>query len=104
MILLLTNISLPFTTRTTTPLQPELLDTILKNKEFDKLADTVFVYSDEEGFEQIEQGAAAYIHLPADMQKTIAKDEPVVIKYAGNPALPLEDALLTGCYGSRNPT
>ena len=77
------------------PLTSELLDTILKNKEFDKLVDAIFVYSDEEGFKQIENGAAAYIHLPAGMQKTIAKDEPVVIEYAGNPELPLEDAILS---------
>lgn len=78
------------------PLTSELLDTILKNKEFDKLVDAVFVYSDEAGFEQIENGAAAYIHLPAGLQETIAKDEPVVIEYAGNPELPLEDAILSG--------
>ena len=77
------------------PLTSELLDTILKNKEFDKLVDAVFVYSDEEGFNQIENGAAAYIHLPAGLQETIAKDEPVVIEYAGNPELPLEDAILS---------
>ena len=77
------------------PLTSELLGTILKNQEFDKLAGAVFVYSDEEGFAEIERGAAAYIHLPADMQNAISKDEPIIIKYAGNPDMPLEDALLT---------
>ncbi len=78
------------------PLTNELLNTILKNKEFDKLVDAVFVYSDKEGFEQIENGAAAYIHLPAGMQETISEDKPVIIEYAGNPELPLEDAILSG--------
>ena len=82
------------------PLTSELLDTILKSQELDKLIDAVFVDSDEAGFEELEKGATAYIHLPADMQETISKDEPVVITYAGNPDMPIEDAVLTAAMNA----
>ena len=77
------------------PLTSELLDTIINNNQFDKLTGAVFVDSEKEGLEALENGATAYLHFPKGMQDTVAKDEPVVITYIGNPDMPFEDALLT---------
>ena len=42
----------------------------------------------------MENGAAAYVHIPKGMQDTLVSGGRSVIEYTGNPNMPLEDALL----------
>ena len=71
-----------------------ILSGLVESQSLGGLISTEFVYSDEQGRRAVEQGAAAYIHIPKGMQDAVNVGEPMVISYYGNPKMPLEDALL----------
>ncbi|NLT96614.1 MAG: ABC transporter permease [Christensenellaceae bacterium] len=71
-----------------------LLNGLVESRSLAGLIRTEFVDSEEEGLAAVENGAAAYVHIPKGMQDTLASGGRSVIEYTGNPNMPLEDALL----------
>jgi ABC-2 type transport system permease protein len=76
------------------PLTAAILNSLVESKSLGGLITTEFVDSEEEGLEAIRQGAAAYIHIPQDMQEVLQGGGNITISYYGNQNMPLEDALL----------
>ncbi|MDD5016746.1 MAG: ABC transporter permease [Eubacteriales bacterium] len=76
------------------PLTVSILQGLTESETLGGLIETRFVGSEQEGMEAVEEGAAAYIHIPKDMQQTLQSGGTVSITYYGNPDMPLEDALL----------
>ena len=71
-----------------------ILSGLVESESLGGLISTEFVGSEAQGMYAMEQGAAAYIHIPKGMQDAVNTGEPMVITYYGNPKMPLEDALL----------
>lgn len=71
-----------------------LLQGLIESRSLAGLIETKFVNSEAEGLRAVEDGAAAYVHIPAGMQDTLVSGGHSVIEYTGNSRLPLEDALL----------
>lgn len=71
-----------------------LLKGLVESRSLAGLIRTEFVDSEQEGLAAVENGAAAYVHIPKGMQDTLVSAGRSVIEYTGNPNMPLEDALL----------
>lgn len=71
-----------------------LLKGLVESRSLAGLIRTEFVDSEQEGLAAVENGAAAYVHIPKGMQDTLVSGGRSVIEYTGNPNMPLEDALL----------
>lgn len=77
------------------PLTASILTSLVESKSLGGLISTQFVGSEQEGLRAIEEGAAAYIHIPEGMQDTVGTfGGRAQITYYGNKNMPLEDALL----------
>ena len=75
-------------------LTQSILKGLVESDSLGGLIEVEFVDSEREGLQAVEDGAAAYIHVPAGMQETLQGGGRTVIEYTGNPQMPLEDALL----------
>ncbi len=76
------------------PLTASILKSLVESESLGGLIATEFVNSEEEGLEAVENGAAAYIHIPSSMQEVLQGGGSITISYYGNKDMPLEDALL----------
>lgn len=76
------------------PITASILKSLVESRSLGGLITTEFVDSEEEGLKAVEDGAAAYIHIPKDMQAALQGGGSVTISYLGNKNMPLEDALL----------
>jgi ABC-type uncharacterized transport system permease subunit len=76
------------------PLTGSILKSLIESRSLGGLISTEFVKSEQEGIEAVKQGAAAYIHIPKNMQSDLRGGGSVTISYYGNQDMPLEDALL----------
>jgi hypothetical protein len=76
------------------PLTASILKSLVESESLGGLIATEFVDSEEEGFEAVRGGAAAYIHIPHGMQEVLQGGGSAAISYYGNKDMPLEDALL----------
>lgn len=76
------------------PLTASILKSLVESRSLGGLITTNFVDSEQEGFEAVKQGAAAFIHIPQDMQTVLQGGGSTTISYYGNQNMPLEDALL----------
>jgi len=76
------------------PITQSILRGLIESRSLGGLISVEFVQSEDEGRRAVEQGAAAFIHIPAGMQDTLYNNGRSVISYYGNPKMPLEDALL----------
>ena len=76
------------------PLTVAILDGLIESKSLGGLIETEFVESEDEGIVAVENGAAAYIHIPSGLQQTLKSGGQMNIAYYGNPRMPLEDRLL----------
>ncbi len=75
-------------------LTKSILRSLIESKSLGGLISVEFANSESEGREAVADGAAAFIHIPAGMQETLADNGRCTINYYGNPQMPLEDALL----------
>ena len=71
-----------------------ILESLVESESLGGLISVDFVDSEEAGLAAIEQGAAAYIHVPPGMQDMLFSGGSTAITYVGNPDMPLEDRLL----------
>jgi ABC-type uncharacterized transport system permease subunit len=76
------------------PLTQSILRGLIESRSLGGLISVEFVQSEDEGRSAVEEGAAAFIHIPAGMQDTLYNNGRCTISYYGNPKMPLEDALL----------
>lgn len=76
------------------PLTQSILRGLMESRSLGGLISVDFVDSEAKGRGAVEDGAAAFIHIPADMQDTLSNNGRCTISYYGNPKMPLEDALL----------
>lgn len=76
------------------PLTKTILKGLTESESLGGLISTEYVSSEDEGLEALKDGAAAYIRIPAEMQKTLQSGGRAQITYIGNADMPLEDALL----------
>ncbi|MGI5848832.1 MAG: ABC transporter permease [Christensenellales bacterium] len=76
------------------PLTESILQGLIESESLGGLIKTTIVRSEAKGIRAVEDGAAAYIHIPENMQKNLYSGGDAVITYHGNPNMPLEDALL----------
>ncbi len=76
------------------PMTRSLLQGLIESRLLSGLIETEFVDNEAEGLQRLEDGAAAYVHIPEGMQDTLVSGGHSVIEYTGNPNMPLEDALL----------
>lgn len=76
------------------PLTESILEGLIESESLGGLIETTFVDSEQEGFSAVETGAAAFIHIPKNMQSDLYNGGSVTIMYYGNPDMPLEDRLL----------
>lgn len=75
------------------PLTQMILKELIESRSLGGLIQAKFVNSEKEGIDSVEQGAAAFIHIPEKMQERLFTQR-MVIGYYGNAKMPLEDALL----------
>jgi len=75
-------------------LTASILKSLIESRSLGGLITTQFVQSESEGMKAVEQGAAAYIHIPKNMQSELRSGGSATISYYGNQNMPLEDALL----------
>lgn len=71
-----------------------ILQGLIDSESLNGLIRVKFVADEEEGLNALEDGAAAYIHIPYGMQDTLYNGGRCDITYVGNADMPLEDALL----------
>ncbi len=71
-----------------------LLQGLAESKSLSGLIQTEYVDSREQGLEAVEKGAAAFIHIPIGLQRTLETGGRMDISYYGNQRMPLEDKLL----------
>jgi len=71
-----------------------ILESLVESESLGGLITVEFVDSEEDGLAAIDNGAAAYIHVPLGMQDILYGGSSTVITYVGNPDMPLEDRLL----------
>ena len=76
------------------PLTRSILKGLIESKSLGGLISAKFVSGESEGFEAVENGAAAYVHIPDGMQDALRSGGSARIRYYGNRNMPLEDALL----------
>ncbi len=76
------------------PLTVSILKGLIESESLSGLISVEFVSDEEDGLAALEDGAAAYIHIPAGMQETLYNGGSTEITYVGNANMPLEDALL----------
>jgi len=76
------------------PLTRSILRGLIESRSLGGLIGVEFVHSESEGRVAVDNGAAAFIHIPAGMQDTLFHNGRSAIAYYGNPKMPLEDALL----------
>lgn len=76
------------------PLTGSILKSLIESRSLGGLITTQFVSGEQQGIEAVKQGAAAYIHIPKNMQSDLRSGGSVTISYYGNQDMPLEDALL----------
>ncbi len=76
------------------PLTQSILRSLIESQSLGGLISVEFVDSETQGREAVEEGAAAFIHIPAGLQETLTNNGRCTISYVGNPRMPLEDALL----------
>ncbi len=76
------------------PMTKSILQGLIESRSLAGLISVEFVGGEEEGLAVVEDGAAAYIHIPAGMQDTLYHGGSTQITYIGNADMPLEDALL----------
>ena len=76
------------------PLTITIVNSLIESKSLGGLITTRFVDSEQEGMAAVKDGAAAFIHIPNNMQQTLRGGGSAAIAYYGNPEMPLEDALL----------
>lgn len=76
------------------PMTESILQGLIESKSLGGLIRVEFVGSEDEGLAALNDGAAAYIHIPAGMQDTLYHGGSTQITYVGNADMPLEDALL----------
>ena len=76
------------------PLTESILSGLIESRSLGALIGVEFVQNEAEGRRAVEDGAAAFIHIPANMQDTLYHNGRSAISYYGNPKMPLEDALL----------
>lgn len=76
------------------PLTVSILQGLIESESLGGLIEVRFVDSSQDGMNEVENGAAAFIHVPKGMQDDLYSGKSVVIRYYGNPDMPLEDALL----------
>lgn len=76
------------------PMTESILQGLIESKSLGGLIRVEFVLSEEAGLAALDDGAAAYIHIPSGMQDTLYHGGNTQITYVGNADMPLEDALL----------
>lgn len=76
------------------PLTESILRGLIESRSLGGLISVELVHSEDEGRRPVKYGAAALVHIPADMQDTLYHNGQSAISYYGNPNMPLEDALL----------
>ena len=76
------------------PLTESILSGLIESRSLGALIGVEFVQSEAEGHRAVGDGAAAFVHIPANMQDTLYHNGRSAISYYGNPKMPLEDALL----------
>ncbi len=76
------------------PITASILKSLVESESLGGLIAAEFVDSEEEGLEAVKAGAAAYIHIPENMQEVLQGGGSITISYFGNKSMPLEDALL----------
>ena len=76
------------------PLTESILSGLIESRSLGALIGVEFVRSEAEGHRAVEDGAAAFVHIPANMQDTLYHNGRSAISYYGNPEMPLEDVLL----------
>jgi hypothetical protein len=76
------------------PLTRMILKSLTESDSLGGLISVEYVSDEREGLEALDDGAAAYIRIPADMQATLQGGGRAQITYVGNADMPLEDALL----------
>jgi hypothetical protein len=75
-------------------LTKSILKGLVESESLGGLIRVEFVSGEEEGIGALDEGAAAYIHIPFGMQDTLYNGGRTQITYVGNADMPLEDALL----------
>jgi|AGTN01.3.fsa_nt_gi ABC-2 type transporter. len=76
------------------PLTKSILQGLIESESLGGLISVQFAPDEQEGLAALDDGAAAYIHIPAGMQDTLYHGGHTQITYVGNADMPLEDALL----------
>lgn len=76
------------------PLTQSILHGLIESRSLGALIGVEFVQNEAEGHRAVEDGAAAFVHIPANMQDTLYHNGRSAISYYGNPEMPLEDVLL----------
>jgi len=76
------------------PITIGILKGLIESESLGGLIEVLFVDSESEGIKAVEDGAAAYVHVPKNMQYVLYHGGNVDITYYGNPEMPLEDALM----------
>ncbi len=76
------------------PVTASILKSLIESRSLRGLIAAEFVDSEQEGLRKVKQGAAAFIHIPKNMQSVLREGGSATISYFGNDNMPLEDALL----------
>ncbi len=76
------------------PITIGILKGLIESESLGGLIEVEFVESEDEGKKAVENGAAAFVHVPANMQQVLRGGGSTAITYYGNPDMPLEDALM----------
>jgi len=76
------------------PITIGILTGLIESESLGGLIEVDFVGSESEGITAVESGAAAFVHVPKNMQYVLYHGGSVSITYYGNPNMPLEDALM----------